>query len=137
MNEITPPGFVDLTFSFPTANTAQAVSALSALWADALLADNTPIGNELGTPMDARGNPAVIDATGNSNMVFRGMPGGASYVDPVSGQTMTTDPASTYVAFRVTDAQWTAVQDAGINPTAYGLTVTSAAESAAVLGVWA
>jgi hypothetical protein len=118
-------GFYDYTYSFPQSGLALALGGFAALRAVGLLGAGQVPTNMLGTARDAAGNPAVTNADGTSTAAWCGEPGGAGG----------TDPTHFYIAIRAMVSP-TQLAEAGVNPGTYGLVATSAAESAAVLGVW-
>lgn len=117
--------YTDYRFRFPVASLGVVLAHMPALraWLRTGPGASFCAENMLGDRFDAAGNPAVVNPDGTDNAVFAGRQGG-----PGGG-----DPAMMYFHYR-------AIAPLGVIPfipASIGLVVTTPAESAAVLGVWA
>jgi hypothetical protein len=129
----------DYRLSFPTTALAAGVAGINALVADLRSNGGNAI-NALGDPRDAAGNMVVPDPAAPIGApppeVWYGRPGSAasSYTD-LSGNVVQVpakgDPALYYVHIRSGDLA------SAFKPAQHGLKDANAADSAAVLGIWA
>lgn len=124
--------YFDYRFKF--SDLPRALEALAALRAAGIMGHETIPQNMLGEPRDSSG----ANTTDEASVAWVGRMGipATSYVDE-NGQTVDVpavgDPTMYYVAIRSSVPP----SKVPVDPASYGLETCSAAESAAVLGVWA
>jgi hypothetical protein len=122
--------YYDYRFRFPADGLAQAVAAFDLLRSAGLLPADALPSNMLGDPIEQDGKVVAFGRQGRPAM---------SFTDPNTNEVIavaaTGDPETVYIHIR------SEVPPSGLpgefDPAAFGLSPTSAAESAAVLGVWA
>lgn len=119
----------DYRYRFPVAGLALAADAFAALRGAGLLPPEGLPENMLGDPILLNGVQVARGRQGRAEVTFTDSDTGQPVIIPAAG-----DPAYIYVHIRAELAP--ADLPPGFAPRAYALEETTAAESAAVLGVW-